>query len=308
MKKVLFVITFLLAYSTTWAQNTDTELKKQALEHEKNAKKIAVVDSLKLWKTGGVGSLTFSQVSLTNWQSGGDPSMAFGGLFTFFANYKRKNLAWDSKLDVAYGQIKQGELDMRKSDDKIDLSSKFGYKASEKMFYSVLYNFKSQMTPGYNYAEEPKSLISDILAPASMVFSAGIDYKMADELSIFASPVTGKTTIVANQKLSEQGLFGVEANKMFRAEFGGFLKIQYKKELLKNVILDTKADFFTNYLNDPQYVDVSWEALVALKVNKYLSANLHTHLIYDYDVIIPEFDEPRIQFKEVFGVGFSYKF
>ncbi|HSL86188.1 MAG TPA: hypothetical protein VK861_04585, partial [Bacteroidales bacterium] len=100
-------------------------------------------------------------------------------------------------------------------------------------------------------------------------------------------------------------------------ELGGYIRAIYSKndfknELLQNVSFTTKIDLFSNYLNNPQNIDVSWETLIALKVNKYISVNLNTHLIYDDDIkILVEGSEtpgPRIQFKEIFGVGFSYNF
>jgi len=57
--------------------------------------------------------------------------------------------------------------------------------------------------------------------------------------------------------------------------------------------------------------------LIAMKINKFITATLATHLIYDDDIMIDvdsnndgviDARGPRTQFKEVFAVGFSYKF
>ena len=51
--------------------------------------------------------------------------------------------------------------------------------------------------------------------------------------------------------------------------------------------------------------------LIAMKVNKYISATVSTQLLYDHDIQILDSDGntgPRTQFKEVIGVGISYKF
>jgi len=54
-----------------------------------------------------------------------------------------------------------------------------------------------------------------------------------------------------------------------------------------------------------------------MKVNKFFSATLSTHLLYDDDVDIAVDDnddgvaedyEPRLQFKEVLAIGFSMNF
>ncbi len=91
----------------------------------------------------------------------------------------------------------------------------------------------------------------------------------------------------------------------------------FKKEILKNVTLDTKIDLFSNYFDNPQYVDVKWDLLLTFKVNDYLSASLLTQLIYDYDIKFGEdttgdgeydtFSE-KVQFKELFGLGLTYSF
>jgi len=58
-----------------------------------------------------------------------------------FANYKKDNLSWDNSADLSYGFLKEKDNDLVKSDDKIDLNSKLGLKASEKWNYSGLAKF-----------------------------------------------------------------------------------------------------------------------------------------------------------------------
>ncbi|MBN2862697.1 MAG: hypothetical protein JXN62_06020, partial [Bacteroidales bacterium] len=74
----------------------------------------------------------------------------------------------------------------------------------------------------------------------------------------------------------------------------------------------TKIDLFSNYAHNPQNIDVSWETLIGLKVNKYITVNFNTHLLYDDDVKIAVSETESVgslvQFKEIFGVGFSYNF
>jgi hypothetical protein len=102
-----------------------------------------------------------------------------------------------------------------------------------------------------------------------------------------------------------------------RYEFGGYVRLFFKKDLMKNVNLQTKLDLFSNYLHNPQNIDINWEVLISMKVNKYITATINTQLLYDDDVMIavdengdgtPDSSGPRTQFKEVIGVGFSYKF
>ncbi|HKL38369.1 MAG TPA: hypothetical protein VJ876_05690, partial [Bacteroidales bacterium] len=157
-----------------------------------------------------------------------------------------------------------------------------------------------------------KRQISDFMAPAYSLLSLGMDYKPNDAFSLMISPLTGKTTYVLDDSLSNQGAFGVDPGEKIRNELGGFVKLTYNKDIWENVTFNTKLDLFSNYLENPENIDISWEVLISMKVNDYLSANINTQLIYDDNIhyINKEGQDmgPRIQFKEVFGAGFTYKF
>lgn len=275
-------------------------------------------DTTQGWSNSGVFSLNMTQASFTNWAAGGQNSVALNGLVSLTANYRMGKSAWDNALTLGYGKMiqKGNDLGWVKTDDRIDFQSKYGHKASEKWFWSGLMSFKTQMDKGYNYPDT-ENKISDLLAPAYLIFSLGMDYKPTPQFSMFLSPLTSKNTIVNDDDLSAAGAFGVEPGKKFRAELGAYANIAYKKdEIMKNVNFLTKLDLFSNYLKNPQNIDISWETLLVLKVNEFISATVNTHLLYDDDVLIRVDEgnegEPvmgkRAQFKEVIGVGFTYKF
>jgi len=264
-------------------------------------------DSLKSWKFGGIATFNFSQVSLTNWAAGGRSSTSGVALFNVFGNYKKDNLTWENSLDMGYGLLKEQDNQVIKSNDKFDFNSKFGLKKTEKLYYSTLFNFKTQFAPGYKYPNTTDA-ISGFMAPDYITLSLGIDYKPAPALSIFISPLTGKMTIVSNDTLSAHGAYGVDPGKKVRLEMGSFAKIEFKHDLMKNVSLASKLDLFCNYFHNPANVDVNWDVLINMKINDYLSANLITNLIYDDDTKFSATQGPRVQFKEMFGLGLSLKF
>ncbi len=274
-----------------------------------------VLDTTKLWKTGGVLTFNFSQVSLTNWVAGGKSSASCIFMANTFANYKKDKLSWDNSIDLSYGFLKEKGEVVVKSDDKIDFSSKLGIAATPRWNYSGLLNFKSQFAPGYNYPNTDDA-ISKFMAPGYLNLALGMDYK-TDKLSLFISPLTGKFTFVADDVLSDAGSFGVGVGEKVRSELGAFVKFEGKSQLVKNVDIQTKIDLFSNYFDNPQNIDVDWKVTVNMKINEYLSANLVSQLIYDDDVDIQidndsdgVVDEsgPRVQFMEMFGIGLSYKF
>jgi hypothetical protein len=95
------------------------------------------------------------------------------------------------------------------------------------------------------------------------------------------------------------------------------VRLLFKKDIMQNIGLINKLELYTDYTVDASKIDVNWEVSVNMKINEYISANLSTQLIYDEDTQIGvdtdgdgQIDStgPRTQFKEVLGVGFSYKF
>lgn len=275
---------------------------------------VAVKDTS--WATGGTAGLNMSQVYLSNWAAGGQNNVSVTGLLNLFGNYKKERSAWDNTLDLAYGMLWQADNDGVKTDDKIDFASKYGYELKGPWFASALFNFRTQFAPGYvDPFADSLVVSSDLLAPAFSLVALGLDYKPNDNFTVFISPATMKMTIVNIDELATA--YGVDAGENFRAEIGGYAKMQYKTELAENIGFLTKLDLFSNYLNNPQNIDVNWETLISMKVNEYISATISTQLLYDHDVNItrasdeegePDKVGPITQFKEVLSVGFSYKF
>ncbi len=273
-------------------------------------------DTTQGWKKGGMVAVNLAQTSLTHWAAGGENSIAVNGLASFFANLKRGKNEWFNSVDIGYGILKQGNAAVKKTDDKLEFLSKYGREAFKNVYYAGLVNLRTQMSTGFDYNADPKKKISNLFAPAYLVLALGLDYKPDAYFSAFLAPLTARFTFVADDSLSAHGAFGVTPGKKTRSEMGGyfragFSKGDFKSEFLKNVTLSTKIDLFSNYLDKPQNIDVNWETLIGLKVNKYIGVSFNTVLIYDDNVKVPVGDKlvgSLVQFKEILGVGFSYKF
>lgn len=270
-----------------------------------------------VWRRGGLISLNFTQVSLSNWGAGGQNSISGNTIINYFANYRKGKNAWDSNLDLGYGFIREGkEGKLIKSDDKIDFSTKVGHEASKKWYYSALINFRSQFAPGYNYPNDSMP-ISDFFAPAYLIVSIGMDYKPNNNFSLFLSPATGRFIFLNDKRLSDIGAFGVDSGKTLRIEAGAYLKATLKKDLNSAISIQSSIDLFSNYLDKPQNIDINWQAMISMKLSKLFSACLSTQFLYDdntklafykNDSVTIDHFGPGIQFKEVFGIGLAYRF
>jgi hypothetical protein len=257
------------------------------------------------WKKGGFIGINFTQANLSQWSQGGENSLALAGNLNVFANYAKDKNEWANSLDLAYAMIKSGQLKMRKSDDKIELNSKYGHKMSDKWLYSVLLNFKSQFAPGYIYPDD-SDVISKFLAPAYLTVGAGFTYKPVDYFEVFISPATGKFTIVSDKTLSDAGAYGVDPGKTVRSEFGAYINMKFKKDIMQNVTLTSKLELFNNYTDkdkaNAKKVDVNWDTSLNMKINNYLTASINTQVVYDANVV------ERTQYKELLGIGLGIKF
>ncbi len=272
---------------------------------------IAQEEAPSYWKKNGKVGLNLSQSQLTNWAAGGQSAINALGLFSYSFNYKKDNDLWDNSLDLALGYSKLGAESLIKTDDRIEFNSLYGKKALENLYYGAAFSLKSQFVNGYDYKVDSTTPISGFFAPAYVTLGLGLDYKPNKYISINFSPLTGRLTMVTIKELSDEGSFGVDPGKTTRFELGSKAWIKIEKEIIQNVLFNTKFEAFSDYLKNPERIDIDWQTGIAMKVNKWLSTNITTHLIYDDDVMIMDKDGkkgPRTQFKEVLSVGLSFMF
>jgi len=275
------------------------------------------------WKTGGNGSFTFNQISFKNWAAGGKNSVTGTFLFKTFANYKSENATWDNTLDLGYGLTKYKSEDVQKSEDKIQLTSNYGYNAyKHKWYYSALFDFKTQFANGYKYdGSQIIDTVSKFMNPAYINLSIGMLYKPSDVFSFYISPLTGRTTIVSDTIFAPD--YGVSRNKHARFEYGATAKVTVdKKNIVKNVDYFLTATAFSNLADKPQHIDIDAETGFNLHVNDWLTAILKFNILFDDDIKYKEtYTEEdangeiktlvrdrgaRVQFKELFGFGLAF--
>jgi hypothetical protein len=308
------------------------------------------------WHRGTTLSLNLAQTSLTNWNAGGQNSIAYNALWNSFIRYEKNRTVYSNDLNMSFGQANLADKGWRKTDDRLYYMSKLSYKKTEKFRYTVYLDFLTQFADGYNYvasvsdpAQDSAILVSRFMSRGYGTFALGIESTPVEGLFIFFSPLTLKGTVVGYQPFANAGNFGVRpeyieestgnrvAGSNFLLEPGAMLDIMYKKDIAKNVALQTKLSLFwayirkdydiddsTNVLHGEEYVfnkniDVLWDFSLVAKVTKYITASLTTSLIYDDDINVlrtkyandqtnPKAYGPAIQFKQVLGLGIQATF
>lgn len=218
-------------------------------------------------------------------------------------NYLKDDITWDNKILVNYGISKLDGADVQKTDDKLEFNSLFGKKAVNNWYYSALFNFKTQMDTG-EVKDTNGNLVenSHFFSPAYFQVALGMLWKKSDNLKVNISPLASKLVLVHKHFTENGASFGVEQGETTRYELGASLAGYYKLDLMKNVSMENILALYSNYLEDPQNVDLDYTMNLVMKVNKYLSANFTFQAIYDDNAV------RELQTKEVFGAGLNVAF
>ncbi|MBA3901788.1 MAG: DUF3078 domain-containing protein, partial [Bacteroidetes bacterium] len=186
-------------------------------------------DTVPRWRLSSNLRIDFSQVYLENWVAGGQSAYSASGNFDGILNYKNINHQWESRIELAYGFLNNRIDGFMKTDDKINFLSNYSYKAFNSFNYSFLTSFRTQFYPGFNYPNR-EIAISNFMAPAYIIASAGMNYKRDKLLTINLAPLAARFTIVNDPTLSQEGAFGVEPGRNVREEFGSYFKGTYRRE------------------------------------------------------------------------------
>ena len=293
MKRIYIVMLFAALATITYAQTDDKGYQEGA------------------WVLKGVTGLNMSQTAMANWSAGGENSIAGNAYLNASLTHKKGNWLWVTNMVLDYGLSKTKSQGMRKSSDKIGLSTQLGYSTDNVWFYTLMGDLNTQFAKGYDYPDKEHQ-ISNFFAPAYSNIALGMEWRPKSNYSLLLSPVSTKMTFVTDDYLSDLGAFGVDPGDHFKIEGGAFVKARAELPVMENVNLITTADFFTPYSKDFGNIDVNCDVLISMKINKVLSATINTTLKYDNDV--KTFDDngvkkgAKVQFKEVLGIGLAYNF
>lgn len=309
MKKILLLSMLFFAITSANAQNTEKELAQNT---ERAAKKLndTIGDG---WRKKGTVTFLFNQSSFKNWVAGGEDNIAGNLGLNYDFNYKKGDLTWDNKILASYGlvQTKNSNFE-KKTDDRLEFNSILGKKAFGDWYYSFFVNFRTQFTKGFVYGTdangaEIRTENTNFLSPGYLTFGPGLFWKKSDNLKVNLAPLTSKITLVDKDYTSVPGYvdgtyFGVDANKSLRYELGFYASGYYKFNIMENVSAENTLNLYSNYLEDPQNVDVDYTLAIVMKINKYFSTNLAFQAVYDDNAF------QGLQTRQIFGLGINYGF
>lgn len=337
MKKLFFVAVCILSVYTTAHAQIEKQIKSEALSADEKKK---LEDTLQGWKFGVLGNMTLSQAAFVNWSAGGVNSIALLFNVNFYADYKKNKHLFQSWLNTEYGiqfLKENGKFNPNKNADRWEIYAKYGYKVHKPLYVAAYGDLRSQFSntnvyrTGITSANGKRdSLVSTIGSPLIFEGAIGLDYVPNDKFSLFFSPIATKVTYVGNDSLAFNNIYGNAYPSQVKAEFGAVLMASYKQKFWKDKItLMSVFRAYKNYLHaqiDPidesltresnnsyrKNIDIDWQTTIGFNVNKYLTASIFTHLVWDHDVKTPVKDsnpvesKPQIQFRDIIGISVGY--
>ena len=144
------------------------------------------------------------------------------------------------------------------------------------------------------------------LTPIRYTLGIGVDYKPLEGLSVNLSPATYKLVYanLVDAARVDVAEYGIVTDKNMLNEIGSSLRVEWKWKPLREIELETRFYFFTNY----KQIETELEIDVDFIINRYLSAKLILHPRYDGTIEEVTNQKSKLQFKELISVGFAHTF
>lgn len=261
-----------------------------------------VSDSTKHWSITGINTLTLNQAAFSNWVGGGANNIGWIAGTNYNMTYEKDKDLWENIVILSYGQNNTKGLGNRKTQDVINLSTNYGRKISNNWYASAGASLLTQFAPGYADGNNPQAAkLSSFMAPGYLNLGAGFTYRPNDNFTMTLRPANARWTFVLDKDLQVAGNYGLKNNgdsSLF--QFGFLGTAVYKVKLMENITLINSASVFSNYLDHPERLVLSYGGILNMKINKYVSSIITLDLMYDHNQI------QKTQLKQTLGVGFAY--
>ncbi len=259
-------------------------------------------DTIKAWSIQGKNTVMLNQAAFSNWIGGGANNVGWLAGANYNITYEKDKDLWENIIILGYGQNNTKGIGTRKTQDVINLSTNYGRKFAESWYLSGGLNLQSQFAAGYEDGNNPEAAkISNFMAPGYVNTGVGVTYRPNDNFTITLRPANARFTFVLDKELQYAGNYGLKNDgdsSLF--QFGFLGTAIYKLKLMENVDLMNTASVFSNYIDHPERLVLSYGAILNMKINKFLSTNITLDVLYDHNQI------QKTQLKQTLGVGFAY--
>lgn len=249
------------------------------------------------WVTVWIGGLNGSQSTFNNWAAGGQNNLTATIFTKVNTAYRKGNFTYGYVLNLRYGITNIEGEESKKTDDRIATKHRASYIINKENTMNAFaeISFITQFYAGYDYSNDPRTRISDFMAPGYFNQRIGYAYTPRDFISLEAG-LGLKQTFVNDEDLTPS--FGVEDGENILFESGFQTGISFSKEILPNVNYTSRFETFNNFKKNIVSTDASWSNEITGKINEYLSTSFQFEMVYDDDVVADE-----LQTKQILSAG-----
>lgn len=259
-------------------------------------------------------SLQFSQAYVSpNWYQGGNNNLNV--LANIFYNVKlnqeyHPNLLFETTAQYKLGINNAPDDSIHSynvSEDVFQVNTTFGVKAAHRWYYSFTGQFKTQIVNSYK--SNSYTLSSAFLSPGELTAGVGMTYNYANTPKTFTfdasiAPVSYNMVTVINHDVNETA-YGIEEGRTTKHSFGSSVELKLSWKICYNIRFSSRLFAFSDY----DSFQCDWENTLAMDINRFLSTQIYVHARYDSNTPRnPDDNWHKLQVKEIFSIGFSYKF
>jgi hypothetical protein len=253
------------------------------------------------WKNEIIGNLNLTQASFSNWEQGGENTLAWQVNLTTRFTLEQEKYNWKNSGKFTLGFAKVAGSAARKSSDEINLETVYTRKFSKPLNPFVSATAKTQFLSGFRYPDDATKIkISKFLDPGYFTQSVGVGYS-PNEIVLSRLGFTLKETITSDFPVPFADDPDTPEIEKTKIEPGLSSITDLKKKFAENILLTSRLDVFADFKAFNR-IDVLWENDLTCKLTKLVNVNLEFDLFYDRDI------SKRRQIRQVLSVGLSYTF
>lgn len=267
----------------------------------------------KHWMRTFRASLQFSQAYISpNWYQGGNNNL--NGILDIVYNVKlnekfHPNYLFETNVSYKLGLNSAPDdpyRDYTISEDIFLATSTLGIKAIKKWYYSLNANFKTQLLNSFN--KGTNDLRAALLAPGELNVGVGMTYGTSNKkgtckFDATINPLSYNLMMCYNDRLNVTS-FNIKEGHKTSNKIGSSAELKLAWKITHNISLNSRLFAFTDYSR--AYADL--ENTMIFEINKYLTTQIYAHLRYDTKTPYVDPDWHKLQVKEIFSLGVSYKF
>lgn len=267
----------------------------------------------KHWMRSFRASLQFSQAYISpNWYQGGNNNL--NGILDLMYNVKlnekfHPNYLFETTISYKLGLNSAPDDPVRDytiSEDIFQATSTLGIKAIQKWYYSLNANFKTQLLNSYN--KGTNDLRAALLAPGELNVGIGMTYgttnkKGTCKFDATINPLSYNLMMCYSDRMNVTA-FNIEEGHKTASKIGSSAELKLAWKISHNISLNSRLFTFTDYSR--WYADL--ENTMIFEINKYLTTQIYAHLRYDTNTPYVDPGWHKLQIKEIFSLGVTYKF